>query len=75
MQIAMSRFSEVDYDPTSNSVTVGTGLVWDQIYAALEPLGVNVVGGRVSGIGAAGLSLGGGTYMFEYDDILVVLTM
>lgn len=30
------------------------------MYAALEPHGVNVVGGRVSGVGVGGLTLGGG---------------
>lgn len=31
-------------------VTVGAGLIWDQVYAALDPLGVGVVGGRVTGV-------------------------
>ncbi|KAJ3552015.1 hypothetical protein NM688_g4382 [Phlebia brevispora] len=60
VQIAMSRFSEVAYDATTQTVDVGAGLIWDDVYAALEPLGVNVVGGRVSGVGVAGFSLGGG---------------
>jgi hypothetical protein len=34
--------------------------VWDDVYAALDPLGANVVGGRVTGVGVAGLILGGG---------------
>lgn len=60
VQIAMYRFSEVSYDAASQTVDVGAGLVWDDVYAALEPLGVNVVGGRVTGVGVAGFSLGGG---------------
>ncbi len=60
VQIAMFRFSEVSYDAASQTVDVGAGLVWDDVYAALEPLGVNVVGGRVTGVGVAGFSLGGG---------------
>jgi FAD/FMN-containing dehydrogenase len=35
-------------------------LIWDEVYAALEPHGVNVVGGRVSGVGVGGFVLGGG---------------
>ena len=31
-------------------VTVGAGLIWDEVYAALDPLGVGVVGGRVTGV-------------------------
>lgn len=61
VQIAMTRFSEVVYDAGSQTVDVGSGLVWDDVYAQLEPHGVNVVGGRSSGVGVAGFSLGGGT--------------
>ena len=60
VQIAMYRFSEVNYDETTSTVDVGPGLVWDDIYAALEPYSVNVVGGRVTGVGMAGFTLGGG---------------
>ena len=63
VQIAMSRFSEVVYDSTTQTVMIGAGLTWDEVYAALEPHGVNVVGGRVPGVGVAGFTLGGG--MFE----------
>ncbi|KAK0462632.1 FAD dependent oxidoreductase [Desarmillaria tabescens] len=60
VHIAMSRFSEVTYDPTSETATIGSGLVWDDVYASLAPHGVNVVGGRVTGVGVAGFILGGG---------------
>jgi hypothetical protein len=56
----MSRFNETKLNSTSGTVAVGAGLTWDQVYEKLEPTGVNVVGGRVSGIGVAGLTLGGG---------------
>ncbi|KAJ7627287.1 FAD dependent oxidoreductase [Roridomyces roridus] len=60
VQITMTRFSGVTYDAASETATIGTGLVWDSVYEALEPFGVNVVGGRVSGVGVAGFTLGGG---------------
>lgn len=60
----MTRFNEVSYDAVDNTVTIGTGLIWDDVYAVLDPLGVGVVGGRVSGVGVAGFTLGGGTYTF-----------
>ncbi|KAL4079832.1 FAD-binding domain-containing protein [Scleroderma citrinum] len=60
VQIAMYRFSEVTYNSAAQTVTIGAGLIWDDVYAALEPYGVNVVGGRVTGVGVAGLTLGGG---------------
>ena len=56
----MSRFNAVSYNSTSGTAEVGAGLIWDDVYAVLEPYGVNVVGGRVSGVGVAGFTLGGG---------------
>ncbi|KAJ7444709.1 hypothetical protein FB451DRAFT_1434243 [Mycena latifolia] len=52
VHIAMSRFS--------GTVDIGPGLLWDDVYAALAPVGVNIVGGRVPGVGVAGFTLGGG---------------
>ena len=60
VHISMYRFADVVYNPGSQTVDIGAGLVWDDVYAALEPHGVNVVGGRVSGVGVGGLALGGG---------------
>ncbi|OBZ76960.1 Bifunctional solanapyrone synthase [Grifola frondosa] len=60
VQIAMSRFGGVNYDPTAQTAEIGAGLIWDDVYAALEPFAVNVVGGRVTGVGVAGFTLGGG---------------
>ncbi|KAF8879382.1 hypothetical protein BD779DRAFT_1676426 [Infundibulicybe gibba] len=58
--IAMRRFSRVEYDAVAGTAAIGAGLIWDDVYAALAPFGVNVVGGRVPGIGVAGFTLGGG---------------
>ncbi|KAK7448813.1 hypothetical protein VKT23_013543 [Stygiomarasmius scandens] len=60
VQIAMYRFSEVTYDEDAQTATIGTGLIWDDVYTALAPHNVNVVGGRVTGVGVAGFTLGGG---------------
>jgi hypothetical protein len=55
-------FNETKVNSTCGTVEIGAGLTWDQVYDALEPTGVNVVGGRVPGVGVAGLTLGGGEY-------------
>ena len=57
----MTRFSGVVYDESSGTVDIGAGLIWDDVYNALAPYEVNVVGGRVTGVGVAGFTLGGGT--------------
>ncbi|KAJ7472445.1 FAD-binding domain-containing protein [Mycena galericulata] len=73
VQIAMSRFNTVIYSKTSQygkdapngTVTFGAGLLWNDIYAALDPFNITVVGGRVVGVGAAGFLLGGGYSFFS----------
>ncbi|PBK61210.1 FAD dependent oxidoreductase [Armillaria solidipes] len=60
VQIAMTRFNEVTYDPATQTAVIGAGNIWDDVYEILDAQGVNVVGGRVTGIGVAGLTLGGG---------------
>ena len=59
----MTRFNETKVNSTCGTVDVGAGLTWGQVYTILEPTGVNVVGGRVPGIGVAGLTLGGGEFL------------
>ncbi|KAF9031934.1 hypothetical protein BJ165DRAFT_1535283 [Panaeolus papilionaceus] len=60
VHISMYRFSEVNYMEDSQTVEIGAGLLWDDVYAQLERHNVNVVGGRVTGVGVAGFTLGGG---------------
>ncbi|KAF9022273.1 FAD dependent oxidoreductase [Hymenopellis radicata] len=60
VQISMSRFTDVIYDASTQTAAVGTGNIWDDVYATLEPYGRQVVGGRFPGVGVAGFSLGGG---------------
>ena len=63
----MSRFNETKVNSASGTVEVGPGLTWDQVYATLEPTGVNVVGGRMPGVGVGGLTLGGGEYVLSSE--------
>lgn len=51
---------EVSYNPGTDSASFGTGLRWDDVYSALDPYNVSVVGGRVMDVGVGGLTLGSG---------------
>jgi hypothetical protein len=42
----MSEFSQIELSADKKSVKIGTGLDWGQVYTALEPHGLVVVGGR-----------------------------
>ncbi|KAI9437989.1 FAD-binding domain-containing protein [Lactarius indigo] len=60
VQISMTRFSCIELNNAMGTVDVGPGVTWDQVYAALDSTGVNVVGGRIPTVGVSGLTLGGG---------------
>jgi FAD/FMN-containing dehydrogenase len=62
VQISMTRFNQVFVNEADSTVEVGAGLTWDSVYQALNGTGLNVVGGRVSGVGVAGFALGGGEW-------------
>jgi hypothetical protein len=61
----MYRSNKVMYNSLSQMADIDASLVWDDVYAALEPHGVNVVGRRTTGVGVAKFTLGGG--LFEYS--------
>ena len=49
-----------EYDRTTQTVKIGTGLKWRQVYDYLDQYKVTVVGGRVLDVGVGGLILGSG---------------
>jgi hypothetical protein len=46
----------------SETVEIGAGLSWTEIYTYLVPRGVNTVGGRLLGVAVAGILLGRGKF-------------
>ena len=60
VQIALTRFNEVNYDASTETVEFGSGLVFNDVYNALAPFNRSVAGARMSGIGVGGFLLGGG---------------
>ena len=64
--IAMSRFSNLEYDPNFRTAVVGAGMTWGQVNDALAPYGVSAVGGRFPDVGVAGLVLSAGNNHFSF---------
>jgi len=60
LQIALSRLNSTRVNVKDGTVEIGPGVTWDQVYETLSPTGVNVIGGRIPGVGVSGLTLGGG---------------
>lgn len=50
VHIYTGKFSQVTYDPTSGTVVIGSGLIWDTVYQRLQEHNVSVLGGRVTGV-------------------------
>ena len=62
VHISMARFREIAIHEDSGTVDIGAGLTWTDVYEYLTPRHLNVAGGRLNGVGVAGLTLGGGGF-------------
>ena len=57
--IDMRIMNDLKVSKDRKIVSVGSGGIWSDIYKQLDPMNLAVAGGRVEGIGAGGLTLGG----------------
>ncbi|KAI9810443.1 MAG: hypothetical protein M1826_003612 [Phylliscum demangeonii] len=62
--IDLTGMKSVTLSADRTVAAVGPGATWQQVYDTLDALGVAVGGGRASGVGVAGLTLGGGNSFF-----------
>lgn len=60
MTIDLGLMSSVVYHQENNTVSLGPGGRWKNVYPVLDKLGISVAGGRAAEVGVAGLLLGGG---------------
>lgn len=67
VQIALSRLNSTTVNVNDQTVDIGPGLTWDQVYEILGPTGVNVIGGRTPTVGISGSTLGGGGHLSWSD--------
>lgn len=57
----MARFNKIQYHKDTQTLDVGAGCLFDEVYRALDGTGRNIVGGSaIAGVGIAGWLLGGG---------------
>ena len=59
LTIDLGGLNQIDLHPGSDTVSIGPGNTWYDVYTTLEPLNCTVVGGRVATVGVGGLVLGG----------------
>lgn len=61
----LGRLNQIVLSDDKSVVHVGPGATWDGVYEALEKHELTAVGGRIKGVGVAGLILGGGMSHFS----------
>lgn len=57
--IDLQKLSDITVSDDKKIASVGPGARWINVYEALDPYGVSVIGGRIPGVGVGGLILGG----------------
>jgi len=62
--ISLSNLTTIELHQNENTVTIGSGLRWVQVYEYLSTYGLAVSGGRFGDVGVGGLLLGGGVSHF-----------
>jgi FAD/FMN-containing dehydrogenase len=62
----MAHFRDIVLNEEEETVEIGAGLTWTDVYSYLVPKGLNVVGGRIDGVGVGGVILGGGTHSSNF---------
>jgi FAD/FMN-containing dehydrogenase len=62
----MTRFRDIVLNEEEETVEIGAGLTWTEVFSYLVPKGLNVVGGRIDGVGVAGFILGGGGHSSSF---------
>ncbi|KAH8647546.1 putative 6-hydroxy-D-nicotine oxidase [Tricladium varicosporioides] len=63
--IDLQRLNQITVNADKTVASVGPGGRWGDVYAALDPHNVSVIGGRIPSVGIGGLILGGGYFYFS----------
>ncbi|KAF2114827.1 FAD binding domain-containing protein [Lophiotrema nucula] len=63
--VSMENFKQINVASNKQTVDIGPGLRWIDVYLGVEKYGLSVVGGRMAPVGVPGLVLGGGLSHFS----------
>ncbi|KAI1909870.1 hypothetical protein LOZ53_006171 [Ophidiomyces ophidiicola] len=70
VSIDLRAFNKISLSADKKVATIGTGAKWAEVFQQLDPHQVTVAGGRSSGVGVGGLTLGGGvSYISGYSGL------
>ncbi|KAI1120821.1 putative oxidoreductase [Nemania abortiva] len=62
--IDLRGLNTIELSDDKSIISLGVGNTWDEVYEKLDGFNLSVAGGRSSGVGVGGLSLGGGISFF-----------
>ena len=65
LMIDLSKLKSIEVDAEGRRALAGAGVKWGELDAATQEHGLAVTGGRISGTGVAGLTLGSGSGWLE----------
>lgn len=65
--LSTSGLKGLSLSATKETLHVGAGHRWGDVYEFLEPHGLTIVGGRLGVVGVPGLLLGGGISFFSWE--------
>ncbi|MCJ1348031.1 hypothetical protein MMC31_006262 [Peltigera leucophlebia] len=63
--IDLQKLNQIAISADKSVASLGPGGRWADVFAALDPYGVSVIGGRIPQVGVGGLILGGGLFHFS----------
>ncbi|KAF7594710.1 hypothetical protein BBP40_008603 [Aspergillus hancockii] len=63
--IDLRHLNQTTVSEDKQLVSVGPGALWGDVYTALDPYEISVIGGRIPLVGVGGLILGGGFFHFS----------
>lgn len=64
--IDLKKLNKVSISPDRKLASLGPGGRWGDVFTALDPYDVSVLGGRIPHVGVAGVILGGWSFLELY---------
>jgi hypothetical protein len=65
--IDLRWMNQIDVSPEDQTVKLGPGSLWQEVYKVMAPYNVTTVGGRINAVGVGGFLLGGGIAFASVD--------
>ena len=63
--IDLQKLNQIEVSADRKIASLGPGGRWGDVFTALDPYGISVIGGRIPHVGVGGLILGGMKTLFQ----------